>query len=234
MNLQTQAQLQEPAKLEDSRALTKLLLSYSKPSGKRSAFELCVTGGPFVASWICAWASLRFVGFWLAMPFMIAAAGFLVRLFMIQHDCGHGAFFRNKQLNDWAGRVISVFTMTPYDFWRRSHAIHHATSGNLDARGIGDVDTLTVGEYLASSRWGRLKYRLYRNPFVMFGIGPSYLFLVRHRLPAGMTRADWRGWLSPLSTNLCIAVLASGAIWAVGLPSFLLVHLPIMVLAASA
>ena len=106
----------------------------------------------------------------------VPTAGFLVRLFMIQHDCGHGAFFSRRWANDWVGRVIGVFTLTPYDYWRRTHAIHHATSSNLDRRGIGDVDTLTVGEYRARSRWGRLKYRLCRHPMVMFAIGPAYLF----------------------------------------------------------
>src|SRR6516165_6544124 len=112
----------------------------------------------------------------LSIPTNPATAPFLLRLFMIQHDCGHGAFFSRRWANDWVGRVIGVFTLTPYDYWRRTHAIHHATSGNLDRRGIGGVDTLTVGEYRARSRWRRLKYRLYRHPLVMFGIGPAYLF----------------------------------------------------------
>lgn len=234
MTFQHKARILGTPKLEDGRSLTQRLVRYSKPSGGRGALELVITGGPFVACWACAWASLHFAGLWMAWPFMIAAAGFLVRLFMIQHDCGHGAFFQNRPLNDWAGRIIGVFTMTPYDFWRRTHAIHHATSGNLDARGIGDVDTLTVGEYLARSRWGKLRYRLYRNPLIMFGVGPAYLFLLQHRLPVGFMRAGWGPWLSTFSTNLGIAALAGATIWAVGLASFLLIHLPIMILAASA
>ena len=107
---------------------------------------------------------------------------------MIQHDCGHGSFFRHRLANDWVGRVIGVLTLTPYDFWRHTHGIHHATSGNLDRRGIGDVDTLTVREYLALPRWRRLGYRLYRHPIVMFGVGPIYLFILRHRLPFGLMR----------------------------------------------
>ena len=124
---------------------------------------------------------------------------------MIQHDCGHGAFFRHRLANDWVGRVIGVLTLTPYDFWRRTHAIHHASSGNLDRRGIGDIDTLTVREYLALSRWGRLRYRLYRHPIVMFGIGPAYLFILQHRLPVGLMRGGWRPWLSTMATNAAIA-----------------------------
>ena len=122
--------------------------------------------------------------------------------------------------------------MTPYDFWRRTHAIHHATSGNLDRRGIGDVDTLTVREYLARSRWGRLKYRLYRHPLVMFGIGPAYLFLLQHRLPVGLMRGGWQPWISTQATNAAIALIAAVLIWLIGVKAFFLVHLPIMLLAA--
>ena len=111
--------------------------------------------------------------------------------------------------------------------------MHHATSGNLDRRGIGDIDTLTVREYLARSRWGRLRYRLYRHPLVMFGIGPAYLFLLQHRLPVGLMRGGWRPWLSTMATNLAIAAIVAALIWLVGVRPFLLVHLPIMLLAAS-
>lgn len=107
------------------------------------------------------------------MAVSIPAAGFLVRLFMIQHDCGHGSLFRQRWLNNWVGRVVGDFTLTPYSHWRHSHNIHHASSGNLERRGIGDITTLTVSEYCQSTRWQRLGYRLYRNPAVMFGIGPA-------------------------------------------------------------
>lgn len=107
------------------------------------------------------------------MAVSIPAAGFLVRLFMIQHGCGHGSLFRQRWLNNWVGRVVGDFTLTPYSHWRHSHNIHHASSGNLERRGIGDITTLTVSEYCQSTRWQRLGYRLYRNPAVMFGIGPA-------------------------------------------------------------
>jgi omega-6 fatty acid desaturase (delta-12 desaturase) len=152
---------------------------------------------------------------------------------MIQHDCGHGAFFRHRSANDWVGRAISVLTLTPYDFWRRTHAIHHATSGNLDQRGIGDVDTLTVSEYLSLSRWRRLRYRLYRHPLVMFGFGPAYLFLLQQRLPVGLMRAGWQPWLSTMATNVGIALLVAITMRVVGVGPFLLVHLPIMFIGAS-
>ena len=134
---------------------------------------------PLVLLWLLMWASLE-IGYWLCFLLSLPAAGFLVRLFMIQHDCGHGSLFRRRVVNDWVGRLIGVVTLTPYDFWRQTHAIHHANSGNLDHRGIGDIDMLTVREYLVLSRWRQLLYRLYRHPLIMFGIGPS----VSLRLPA--------------------------------------------------
>jgi omega-6 fatty acid desaturase (delta-12 desaturase) len=166
------------------------------------------------------------------LPLAIAAGGFLVRLFAIQHDCSHGAFFRHRLANDWIGRVAGVLTFTPYGVWRHAHATHHATTGNLDRRGLGDVDTLTVEEYRSRSFWGRLRYRLYRHPLVMFGIGPAYLFILQHRLPVGLR--GWRPWASTMTTNLVIASLVALMIWLIGLKAFLLVHLPIMLLAATA
>ncbi len=222
-----------PADPTDARNWTRILNGYREPSSTRSAFELVITFLPLAGLWVAMWAAMHFVGFWLALLIAIPAAGFLVRLFMIQHDCGHGAFFPHKQLNDWTGRIIGVLTMTPYDFWRRTHSMHHATSGNLDRRGMGDIDTLTVREYLGRSRLGRLQYRLYRHPLVMFGIGPAYLFLLRHRLPLGLMRSGWLPWVSTMATNAAIALIAGVLIWFIGLQAFLLVHLPIMLLAAS-
>lgn len=221
-----------PAQTANARDWAKMLGSYREPSHARSAIELVITAVPFVLFWVLMLAALK-VGYWLSLIIALPAAGFLVRLFMIQHDCGHGAFFRNRATNDWIGRVIGVLTLTPYDFWRRSHAVHHANSGNLDHRGMGDIDTLTVREYLSLSRWGRLRYRLYRHPIVMFGFGPAYLFLLQHRLPVGMMNKGWQPWVSTMATNAAIALLAAGTMWLVGVGPFLLVHLPVIVLAAS-
>jgi omega-6 fatty acid desaturase (delta-12 desaturase) len=209
-----------------------VLNRYRAPSHLRSAIELLVTVVPFVLLWIAAWACLRW-SYWLSLALAVPAAGFLVRLFMIQHDCGHGAFFRQRLANDCTGRIIGVLTLTPYDHWRRSHAVHHASSGNLDQRGIGDVTTLTVGEYLAASRLRRVAYRLYRHPLVMFGLGPAYLFLVQHRYPAGEALKRWRSWVSPMATNAAIAALLVAVMWLFGVRPFLLVHVPIVLLAAS-
>jgi acyl-lipid omega-6 desaturase (Delta-12 desaturase) len=213
--------------------LTRVLIQYRVPNLARSITELTVTAGPLALLWFLMWAALD-LGYWLSLLFAVPAASFLVRLFMIQHDCGHGAFFHLRSTNDWVGRAIGVLTLTPYDFWRHTHAVHHSTSGNLDRRGIGDIDTLTVQEYLARSRWARLRYRVYRHPVTMFGLGPAYLFILQHRLPVGLMRSGWRPWFSAMATNVAIAALVATMTWLVGIGPFLLVHLPIMVLAASA
>jgi acyl-lipid omega-6 desaturase (Delta-12 desaturase) len=216
----------------ETRALAQLLARYREPDSARGVFELLVTAVPFFVIW--AVMSIVLVGgHWMGLLLALPAAGLLVRLFMIQHDCGHGSFFRGRLANDWVGRVIGVVTLTPYDYWRHNHALHHASSGNLDQRGFGDIHTLTVREFLARSRWRQFLYRLYRHPIVMFGVGPTYLFILRHRLPIGMMRGGWKPWLSIMCTNAAIAVLVAVMIRLVGLGPFLLVHLPITALAAS-
>jgi len=209
------------------------LASYREPDLARSVFELLITAVPFALLWILIWATLE-RGYWIGMVLVIPAAGLLVRLFMIQHDCGHGSFFRHRSLNDWIGRAISVLTLAPYDFWRRSHAIHHSSSGNLDHRGIGDIDVLTVGEYLALPRWRQLLYRVYRHPTVMFGVGPAYLFILHYRLPIALMRSGWHPWFSAMATSLAIAMLLAAMSWLIGLGPFLMVQLPITLLASSA
>jgi acyl-lipid omega-6 desaturase (Delta-12 desaturase) len=216
----------------DSRGLMRDLIRFREPSHARSILEIVITIVPLSLLWILMWLALD-IGYGLYLLLAIPAAGLLVRLFMIQHDCGHGAFFRNRLANDWTGRIIGVLTLTPYDFWRRTHAAHHASSGNLDRRGMGDVDTLTVNEYLSLSGFGRLRYRMYRHPLVLFGLGPAYLFFLQQRLPVGLMRGGWQPWLSAMATNLAILLVASVAIRAVGIGPFLLVHLPIMLIGAS-
>jgi acyl-lipid omega-6 desaturase (Delta-12 desaturase) len=216
----------------DMRALTQDLAGYREPHHGRSVVEILITVVPLVLLWLSMWFALK-LGYGLYLLLAVPAAGFLVRLFMIQHDCGHGAFFRHRLANDWVGRVIGVLTLTPYDFWRRTHALHHATSGNLDRRGFGDIDTLTVGEYLSLPRWARLRYRFYRHPLVMFGLGPAYLFFLQHRLPVGLMRAGWQPWLSAMATNLSIVLVAAVVIWAIGFGPFLLVQVPVMLISAS-
>jgi omega-6 fatty acid desaturase (delta-12 desaturase) len=216
-----------------ARNWTQILSRYRRPSHARSIVEIAITLGPLVALWALAWTAYYFGYWWLSLLIAVPAAGFLVRLFMIQHDCGHGAFFRNRTANDWVGRVIGVLTLTPYDFWRGTHAVHHASSGNLDQRGLGDINTLTVREYLARSWWGRFCYRFYRHPVVLFGLGPAYLFILQQRLPVGMWRGGWQPWLSTMATNVAIAFVVATVIWFVGVGPFLLVQLPVTLAAGS-
>ncbi len=174
MTASSMARPHGPEPERDARAWGRLLAPFREPDPGRSLFELLLTLGSFLGLWLLAWASLD-VGYWATLILAVPTAGFLVRLFMIQHDCGHGSFFRRRLTNDWVGRALGVLTMTPYDDWRRAHAVHHATSANLDRRGMGDITTLTVREYQALPWRRRAAYRLYRHPVVMFGHGPAYL-----------------------------------------------------------
>jgi len=222
---------QREALNRDISSWKRTLSAYRTPNSVRSIFELAITAIPFTLAWFLMYWGLTRGHVWIYWLLLLPAAGFLIRLFLIQHDCGHRAFFANRMANDWLGRVISVLTVTPYDYWRHAHAIHHATSGNLGRRGVGDVDTLTIAEYLARTRWTRLRYRAYRHPAVMFGIGPIFIFVFQNRFPAGFTH-QWRPWLSTMATNAALATAASLLIWAVGLRAFVLVHVPVLLCAA--
>ncbi|MCE9524282.1 MAG: fatty acid desaturase [Alphaproteobacteria bacterium] len=216
----------------DARVWSQILARYRNPSARRGIVEILITAVPLVALWVAMWLALG-VSYWLSLALAVPAAMFLVRLFMIQHDCSHGSFFGQRWANEWVGRVCGVFTLTPFDLWRRSHAIHHATSGNLERRGIGDIETMTVGEYLSQPWWERLRYRLYRNPIVLFVIGPAYVFLIANRLPIGMTHLGWRPWLSSMVNNAVLAVVITFMMWLIGVGPFLMVHLPVILLASS-
>jgi len=208
------------------------LSGYRKPDHIRSMLEIVITVVPFILLWLAAWQALS-ISYWLSLLICIPASAFLVRLFLIQHDCGHGAFFRSKSANDWVGRTLGVVTMTPYHVWRRAHAIHHASHGNLDKRGLGDIDTMTVREYNEASNWERFKYRFYRHPIILFGIGPAFIFLIQQRYPAGLEREGWRFWASAMGTNAAIIVAWSLMIYLVGWKTFLMLQIPITVLASS-
>jgi omega-6 fatty acid desaturase (delta-12 desaturase) len=222
----------EPVAGSGDKPWLKILAQYRRPRPARSLFELAATVIPLAFFWVSAWAAVYY-GYWIGLILTVPAAGFLLRLFMVQHDCGHGSFFGHRRLDDWTGRAIGVLTLTPYDYWRRAHAEHHASAGNLDERGVGDITTLTVSEYRALPTRSRIAYRLYRHPLVMFGIGPAWLFLIKQRLPFGMMRSGALPWVSTMATNLAIAALAALLIWAIGVVPFLLVHLPIVLMAAA-
>jgi omega-6 fatty acid desaturase (delta-12 desaturase) len=216
----------------EPRKLMAALKPFATPNPGRSIWELAVTLVPFfIVVAIMLVAVDR--GYALALALAPLAGLLLLRAFIIQHDCGHGAFCRKRASNDWTGRALGVLTFTPYDCWSRSHTLHHANTGNLDARGFGDVDTLTVEEFRSLSPVKRLFYRAYRNPLVLFGIGPAYLFLIRHRLPIGLMRAGSRYWISAIATNLVTAAILGVLIVLFGLATTGLVVIPTLLIAAS-
>lgn len=212
--------------------LVKALTPFRVASNPRAVAELAITALPLVALWLTAMLLVR-AQIWAGLVLTIPAGAFLLRLFMIQHDCGHGSFFRSRKANGWVGRAIGVMTLTPYEFWRRSHAQHHASTGNLDRRGVGDIDTLTLAEYRGLSPWGQLRYRLYRNPVTLFLLGPAFQFLLVHRLPTGPAWKSRQLWVSVMGTNVAIAALFGGLILAFGAQAFFLVHLPVILIAAT-
>ncbi|MCU0800585.1 MAG: fatty acid desaturase [Rhodobacteraceae bacterium] len=215
-----------------ARDWVQVLARYRDPSTRRSLWELGITLFSYLALWTIALLALR-LHWALAVIPAVLNGGFIVRLFAIQHDCGHAAFFRQRALNDWVGRVIGVLTLTPYDVWRKQHAIHHSASGNLDRRGIGDVLTLTVAEYQARSKWGRLTYRLYRHPLVMFGLGPAWLFVFNNRLPVGLMAAGWRYWVSSMVTNVVLVAWLAALYLIGGWAAILAVWLPTVLTGAT-
>lgn len=209
------------------------LAPYRQAKDSRAVFELAITLLPFLMLWAGIWSLIQAGHYWAIIGF-IPAGGLIVRLFIIQHDCGHQSMFRNRKVNDWVGRFIGILTLTPYDHWKRAHALHHAGSGNLDRRGIGDdILTLTVEEYKLASRWERLKYRLYRHPLVLFGIGPAYVFFLQNRLPFGAMKNGVKPWASALLTNLGVALLYGAVIWAVGWKVFVMIQIPTVIVGAS-
>jgi omega-6 fatty acid desaturase (delta-12 desaturase) len=171
------------------------------------------------------------VSYWLTLPLAIVTGGLMVRTFIIFHDCGHGSLFRSRKANDVLGFITGVLTLTPYYHWRWEHAVHHASSGDLDRRGVGDLWTLTVQEYLESSRWRRFAYRLARNPAVLFVVAPLFLFLVGHRFPKA--NAGRRERHSVYWTNLAVFGMAAGLSWIFGLKAYLLIQLTVMMVAGS-
>ena len=208
------------------------LARYKGPELKRSVWQLASAAALFGGAWALMYASLR-VGYWLTLLLAVPAAFFLIRLFIIQHDCGHAAFFRSTRTADIVGSILGVLTLTPYHYWKKTHALHHATSGNLEHRGFGDIDTLTVDEYLARSRWERFKYRVYRHPVVLFGVGAVLHFFVRHRLPTIVPREWTRERRSIFWTDVGLAAAIALMGTLVGFREFALVQLPVTLLSTS-
>ncbi|MFO1512084.1 MAG: fatty acid desaturase [Verrucomicrobiota bacterium] len=207
-----------------------IVARYQKPSAARAVWQLVNTLVPYAGLWWLMYLSLA-VSWWLVVPLAVLAGGFLVRTFIIFHDCGHGSFFKSSKANHIWGAITGVLTFTPYYHWRWEHAIHHSSSGDLDRRGTGDVWTLTVQEYLESSRWKRFAYRLTRNPLVLFVIAPLVLFVFWQRIPN--PKAGLRERLSVYWTNLGLLLLMGGMSWIFGFKAYLLIQLIVVAVAAS-
>jgi omega-6 fatty acid desaturase (delta-12 desaturase) len=221
-----------PPNLEAARYWNKLLAPYQKSSYGKAAFQLISTAALFAGGWVAMYFSLS-VSYWLTLALAIPTSGLLIRLFIFQHDCGHGSFFPSRRANDSVGFVLGVLMLTPFYYWQRTHAIHHGTSGDLDRRSFGDIETLTVSEYLALSKFDRLKYRMYRNLFVLLAIGPAFQFLIKHRLPIDIPRSWKREWKSIMWTNFAVLIIVVVAWQLIGLKAFLMVQLPITLFAGA-
>jgi len=204
---------------------------YEHPDLYRSVWQVVSTLIPYFILWYLMYRSLE-VSYWITLALSALTAGFLVRIFIIFHDCGHASFFKSRKANDIWGFIAGVLTLTPYFGWRREHAMHHATAGDLDRRGVGDIWTLTVKEYLELSPRKRFEYRLYRNPLVMFVIGPLFTFLIRHRFAGPI--ASKRERYSVYWTNLAIVGIVALMKATIGLKALVLVQLPIVMIASAA
>ncbi|MCM3260462.1 fatty acid desaturase [Paenibacillus lautus] len=205
-------------------SLKKNVAPYEEIDTKASIGQLFNTLVPLILLWYAAYLSLS-VSYWLTIPIAVVASGFVVRTFIIFHDCCHGSFFKSRKANKILGTITGVLTLCPYEQWKNTHAIHHATSSNLDKRGIGDMWVLTVEEYGAASFWQRLYYRVYRNPIVMFGLGPIAIFLISYRFNRKGARRKEK--ISNYTTNILIVALYALLCWAIGWQAFLLVQAPI-------
>jgi len=210
-----------------------IVAEYQKPSFVRASWQVFNSIGPYFALWgLWIYMSLGLsLSLWWALPPALLAGMFLVRVFIIFHDCGHGSFYKSKKANNYLGFISGLLTFTPYFHWRWEHSVHHATSGDLDRRGMGDIWTLTVKEYLESSRWRKISYRLVRNPIVLFLIAPIFLFLALERFPSknAKPREKRSVWLM----NFALIAMAAGLISIIGFLPWLVFQLAAMIMASS-
>jgi acyl-lipid omega-6 desaturase (Delta-12 desaturase) len=213
--------------------LRELLKPYAASDTYRATLEVASTAIPFAVLIAAMIYGVRHAP-WLTVLLYVPLAGAIVRLFVLQHDCGHRSLFPSAGLNDWVGRAISLVTLTPYAYWRGQHAAHHASSGNLDRRGVGDIPLLTVREFASRTPAGRLRYRIYRHPLVLFVIAPTIQYWLIYRIPTGGPLRHSSDWSSIVGTDAALAVLYAAIALTVGMPTFALAFFPSAVLAASA
>jgi len=207
-----------------------VVAKYAQPDLWRSIWQIVNTLVPYVVLFYLAMRSLE-ISFWLTLPLCSLTAGFMVRTFIIFHDCGHGSFFKSKTANTWLGRITGLLTYTPYYRWRHDHAIHHATAGDLDRRGTGDVYTMTVKEYLAAPWWKKFGYRVMRQPIFMFFFGSLIVFVITQRIPTGKGK---RENASVWWTNMALAGLITGMCLLFGWRAYVIVQLLVLFFGASA
>lgn len=224
-NIPTQNQTQ------DRFTWKKTVSKYQNPDPVKSWWQIGTSLVPYVAVWVLMVFSLQ-VSYWLTLALAVIAAGFMIRTFIIFHDCGHGSFFESRRSNDALGIITGILTFTPYFHWRHNHAVHHATAGDLDRRGTGDIWTLTVEEYVALPAWKKLVYRLFRNPVIMFTIGAPGIFIIAHRFVS--KDAGKRERYSVYWTNLALLGIIVIISIAIGFKTFILIQLPILILGTSA
>ncbi|QQK81234.1 fatty acid desaturase [Salicibibacter cibi] len=210
--------------------LKKSVAPFANPNTKSSIWQLVNSILPFILLWFLAYQSLS-VSIWLTLALAVIASGFVVRIFIIFHDCTHGSFFKKTKTNRIVGTITGVITHFAFEKWKRSHAMHHATSGNLDKRGTGDIWVMTVDEYINASFWQRFAYRLYRNPIILFGFGPLFLFLLSNRFNRKGAKRKER--LNTYVINVSIASIYALLIWGIGWQAFLIIQLPILFISGS-
>jgi omega-6 fatty acid desaturase (delta-12 desaturase) len=209
----------------------RMVAPYAEPDLHRSLWQVANTLIPYALLWAAMLWSVH-ISYWLTLALAVVAAGFMMRIFIIFHDCCHGSFFKSWRANETLGAILGVLTITPYFHWRHDHAVHHATAGNLDRRGVGDVTTWTVEEYRAAPRLRRIGYRILRNPLFLFTVGSTFMFAVIHRLPLGNPgKREFRNiWFTNLAMLGIVVVLGLIA----GFKAVFLVALPVIVFASSA
>jgi omega-6 fatty acid desaturase (delta-12 desaturase) len=207
-----------------------IVAKYAKPDLARSLWQVANTLIPYFALWYLMIRSIE-LSYWLTLGLSVIAAGFLMRTFIIFHDCGHGSFFKSQKANDFLGRVTAFLNFTPYYRWKHDHAIHHATAGDLDRRGTGDVYTMTVREYLAAPWWKKAAYRIMRNPLALLGVGPLLVFVVTQRIP--LASQGKRERASVWTTNIALVAVIALMCWLIGWKTYLMIQLPVLMISST-